>query len=218
MRLLRYLPFSYMWCLSVLVGSPKTVLDIGCGEGDLMDEIANNDWKITGIDIYEKSLKEARKKKIYKELIKGEIVKVCQKLEKQGKKFDLVFCSQVIEHIKKSDGEKLLSVSEKLAKGRIYFGTPRGFMEQPKVFLKGNPYQIHRSGWQINDFLKRGYKVYGVGFYPVWSENGWARHPSRVIATLAAIISFLFSPLVFFIPTFGSGIMAIKYKEVKILR
>lgn len=31
----------------------KTILDIGCGEGDLMKSVAyGKKWKITGIDLY----------------------------------------------------------------------------------------------------------------------------------------------------------------------
>ena len=168
-------PFTYMWYLKMLVDSPKTVLDLGCGNGGLMKQIYSRDWKITGIDIYEKSLKQADKLGIYEKLIKGDLVKVCNGLVRGRKKFDLVFCSQVIEHVSKEDGGKLLDLAEKLARKRIYFGTPRGFMNQPGVFIKGNPYQHHKSGWSLDEFKKRGYKVFGIGFYPIWSEKGLAR-------------------------------------------
>jgi predicted TPR repeat methyltransferase len=201
-----------MWFLRKLMGNPKTVLDIGCGDGELMKVLVSPNWEITGIDIYASSIKKAKKLGIYKEFIQGDVTKTCQKLAKQKKKYDLVFCSQVIEHITKRDGELLLDASDKLVKkgGRIYFGTPRGFMQQPEVFIKGNPYQHHKSGWSIEDFSKRGYKVYGVGFMPVWSENGWARGNNKIVVSFANVLSYAMSPISFLFPSLASGMMAVK--------
>lgn len=209
-KLISLFPFVYSWYLRLLSGSPKTVLDMGCGDGTLIEGIKGSQWDITGIDIYEKDLKNAKKKGLYHKLIKGDLVKVCRKLVKERKKYDLVFCSQVIEHITKKEGVELLDLTEKLAKKRIYFGTPRGFMVQPEVFLKGSPYQYHKSGWNLEDFRSRGYKVYGIGFYPVWSERGFGRSKSGFIFILSSIISYMLSPLVFFIPEIASGMMAVK--------
>ena len=196
----------------MLAGSPKTFLDMGCGDGTLMGGIAGSDWKITGIDIYEKDILNAKKKGIYKKLIKGDLVKVAKELAKQKKRYDLVFCSQVIEHITKKEGEELLGLAEKLAKKRIYFGTPRGFMKQPEVFLKGNPYQYHKSGWPIKDFTQRGYRVYGIGFNPVWAEEGLGRSKNILIFSIASLISYILAPVIFFVPRLASGIMAVKDK------
>jgi SAM-dependent methyltransferase len=207
---LRDIPFTYMWFLKKLMGNPKTVLDIGCGDGVLMETLFHKGWNITGIDIYKKSLDTAKKKHTYKKLIKGDIVGVCRKLASEKKKYDLVFCSQVIEHIDKSKGEKLLGLADKLAKKRIYFGTPRGYMNQPDEFIKGNPYQVHRSGWTIQDFVSRGYRVHGVGFLPIWSEHGLARGERKITSLFWSTISYLTSPLTFFVPQIASGMMAVK--------
>lgn len=212
MQVVSLIPFTYMWYLKRLVGSPKTVLDLGCGNGGLMKQIYSRDWKITGIDIYEKSLKEADKLGIYEKLINGDLVKVCKGLVRGRKKFDLVFCSQVIEHVSKEDGNKLLDLAEKLARKRIYFGTPCGFMEQPEVFINGNPNQHHKSGWSLGEFKKKGYKVFGIGFYPVWSEKGFARGKNIITLYTSMMISYLLSPISFIVPSLASGIMALKIK------
>lgn len=201
-----------MWYLKGLMGNPKTVLDIGCGEGNLMVVLFDTSWDITGIDIYKSSLAKAKKKKIYTKLIQGDIETVCRRLVKSKKKFDLVFCSQVIEHIDKKKGERLLGLADKLAKKRVYFGTPRGYMNQPEEFIKGNPYQVHRSGWSLEDFTSKGFKVYGVGFMPMWSENGLARSENKFVQAFANVISFLVSPLSYVFPEIASGIMAVKEK------
>jgi SAM-dependent methyltransferase len=207
---IKYVPFSYMWYIRKFSDHPKTVLDIGCGNGELMSIITDKFWKITGLDIFKESLDKANETGCYSQLIQGDLIKSCRKLVKSKKKYDLVFCSQVIEHISKEDGNMLLDLADKLAKKRIYFGTPRGYMEQPQEFLGNNPYQKHLSGWNLDDFIKRGYKVYGVGFNPVWKEQGLARGKSKLEILFLTIITFPLNPLVYYIPSLGAGIMAIK--------
>ena len=38
--------------------------------------------------------------------------------------------------------------------------TPNGYYDQEPY--GGNPYQVHRSGWSVDDFQKRGYNVKGI--------------------------------------------------------
>lgn len=205
------IPFSYMWLLKRCLGDPKTVLDLGCEEGRLLELLSDGrNWEVLGVDIFKKNVMEASKKKIFKEIIKGDVVNVAKNLVRNKRKFDVVFCSQVIEHIERKRGDELLGLVDLLAKKRIVFGTPRGFMEQPEEFLGGNPHQVHKSGWTEDDFRKYGYKVYGVGFGPVWSESGLGRSYNRLILTVAYVLSFLFSPVVYYIPSIAAGLLCIK--------
>lgn len=211
--ILKYnLPFSYMWLLRVSIGDPKTILDLGCGDGTLTAFLARDKkWKITGIEIYKKAIEGARKRNLYFKLIKGDLLKTLKKNKKT--KYDVVFFSQVIEHVTRSQGEKILDEIEKLAKKRIVIGTPRGFMEQPHEFLENSPYQVHKSGWSIEDFTSRGYRVFGIGFWPIWSHNGLGRNANFSTMVLSNIISYLMAPFVYFFPELGAGIIAIKDKK-----
>ena len=205
------IPFSYMWILRHSIGCPKTILDLGCGDGNLMEVLSQNrKWHITGVDIYHNSLKQAQRKDIYKELIKGDVLNSIKKLTKLQRKYDVVFFSQVIEHISKQKGKRVLKAIEKLAKKRIIVGTPRGFMEQPKKFLKGNPHQVHESGWMEGDFRSRGYKVFGIGYKVIWSENGMARTENKVLFIFCTLLGYLLSPLVYYFPRIGAGLLCIK--------
>ncbi len=213
-RLKITLPFSYMKLLRDGIGEAKTILDLGCEDGRLLTLLSDGkNWKVTGVDIFQRNVKETAKKKIYIRAIKGDVVETSKKLIKEKKKFDVVFCSQVIEHIDRKKGEDLLSLVDKLARKKVIMGTPRGFMEQPEVFLGNNPHQVHKSGWSEDDFRKRGYKVYGIGFGPVWSEEGLGRTYSKPLALLASIISYAFSPIVYYFPFLAAGILC--FKEIK---
>lgn len=209
------LPFSYMWLLRRSIGKCKTILDLGCGDGSLMELLSRGEkWQITGIDIYPKSIKVARSRNIYAQLVRGDLLKTIRRNNLKSK-YDVVFFSQVIEHIKRKEGEKILDQIEKKAIKRIIVGTPRGFMEQPHEFLDDNPYQVHKSGWSIEDFTLRGYKVVGVGFWPIWSYQGLGRNANFFKKVLSNIISYLMSPIVYFFPTLGAGVIAIKEKKVR---
>lgn len=205
------LPYSYMKILKDNIGKAKTILDLGCEDGRLLEMLSEGEkWRVTGVDIYRKNVKRAEKKGIYVKVIRGDVVKICKELIRRKERFDVVFCSQVIEHLDRKKGEELLNSVEKLAKMRIVMGTPRGFMDQPHIFLGDNPHQVHKSGWEEKDFKKRGYKIYGIGFGPVWSETGLGRKKNIPAIIVASILSYIFSPLVYYFPFLASGILCIK--------
>lgn len=205
------LPFSYMWILRRSIGNVKTILDLGCGDGGLMEVLSQEKkWQVVGVDIFPGYIKEAKRRKIYNNLILGDILKTVEKLKYKKTKFDVVFFSQVIEHIPRKKGEVILDQLEKLAKKRVIVGTPRGFMHQPEAFLDENPHQVHKSGWIEQDFIQRGYKIYGIGIKPVWSEEGLARTRSKLTFVFWTLLSYLVSMPVYFYPKLGAGILAIK--------
>lgn len=210
-RLKISMPFSYMRFLKKSIGEAETILDLGCGDGSLMEFIAiGEDWKVTGVDIFRKNITAAAKRKVFVQTIRRDIVDVVEEMIKKRKKFDVVFCSQVIEHISREKGEQLLKIVDRVAKKRIVMGTPRGFMHQPDVFLGDNPHQVHESGWNEEDFRKHGYKIFGVGFGPAWSEHGMARSDYKTVSTIVAVISYIMSPVVYYLPFLAAGMLCIK--------
>lgn len=204
-----------MRLLKKSIGNTNTILDLGCGDGLLMGFLSKGEkWQITGIDIYQRAVANARKSNIYVKVIKGDLLKTIRNNNLKSK-YDVVFLSQVIEHITRNEGEKILDEIEKLSRKRIVVETPRGFMEEPHEFLNGNPYQVHKSGWSIEDFTSRGYQVNGVGFLPIWSHYGLGRNANIFRTIISNIISYLMSPVVYFFPTLGVSIIAIKEKKVR---
>lgn len=211
-RLIITVPFSYMWLLRQSLGNPKTILDLGCGDGSLMELLADGKkWKITGVDLFLRNVKAASKRDLFTEVFKDDIVKFVKKQIRNKKKYDVVFCSQVIEHLDCRRGEELLSLIELITRKRIIIGTPRNFTEQPPSHLGNNPHQVHKSGWSEGDFRKRGYKVSGIGFFPLWSEVGLMRIvDNRIVNLFFLAISFLLSPIVYFFPKIAAGILCVK--------
>lgn len=201
-----------MWLLRWSLGNPKTILDLGCGDGNLMELLASGkNWKVTGVDLYTENVKAASKRSLFVKVFKTDVIKFVRQEIIKRKKYDVVFCSQVIEHIDRKRGEELLSLIESITRQRIIVGTPREFMEQPLAYLGNNAHQVHKSGWSEEDFRKKGYKVFGIGLSQLWSEEGLIRiSNNRMAIAFYFVVSFLFSPVVYFIPRISAGILCIK--------
>lgn len=135
-----------------------SLLDLGCGSNSPVSFIKNLVPYRVGVDLFEPSVKKSIELGIHNEYKLVNILEIDKVFNQNS--FDMVIASDVIEHLEKSEGYKLLDLMEKLAKKRIIVLTPNGFLEQG-VF-DNNIYQIHKSGWEVEEFLDRGYKVYGI--------------------------------------------------------
>lgn len=74
------------------------------------------------------------------------------------KSVDTVILVDVIEHLEKEEGRKLLQATEKVARRQVIVFTPLGFMPQhhgdgkDAWGLNGGDWQEHKSGWMPEDF------------------------------------------------------------------
>lgn len=208
----RNVPFSYIGTIKKAIGDDvKTILDLGCGEGKLMEVLAVDEaWEVTGVDLYLPSINIANTTAKYNNLIKGDIEEAAKELISKRKKFDVVLCSQAIEHLSQEKGERLLGLLDKLATKRIVISTPRGYLEQIEESVGTNKYQEHLSQWWEKDFGSRGYIVNGTGLRFLWSYSGLARSNFRLIASFFRLIAFIFSPFVYYFPVLSVNLIAIK--------
>lgn len=134
----------------------KTILDVGCGENSPI-RLFENKYTAIGIDGYKPAIERSRKLKIHDDYILGDIKKLNSLVKK--KSFDAVIALDVIEHLKKADGYKLLGNMERAARKKVILVTPNGFIPQRN---KDNKLQAHLSGWTVEDFKGRGYMVEGI--------------------------------------------------------
>lgn len=205
------LPFSSISIVRSAVGDVRTILDLGCGYGYLMKAISRDEnWEITGVDADSNSLRLASSSLVYKDLIIGDLETVARGLIKKKKKFDVVLVSQVIEHLTKQKGERVLDLIEKLVLKRIVITTPNGFMEQIEESLDGNIHQAHLSGWQKEDFVKRGYEVKGMGFKLIWSFSGLGRTNFKIFVFIFRVIGWIMAPFTYYFSVLGASLVAVK--------
>ncbi len=136
------------------------VLELGCGKDSPMKKVSG--VKKVGVDIYLPYILESKKKQIHDFYILGDI----RNIEFKRKTFDAVVLLDVIEHLDKQDGIDLIKKVEEFVKKKIIIFTPNGYLEQDEY--DENPYQVHLSGWTVEDFKN-------LGFNRIYGTQGWKR-------------------------------------------
>ena len=102
--------------------APKTVLDLGCGEGFMLDALlrADIDAQFTGIDLSETALAEARERLGTRANLEHADAR---QLVTDGRSFDMVMMLEVLEHI--PDPAQMVPILKQLARGHVLLSVPR---------------------------------------------------------------------------------------------
>jgi 2-polyprenyl-6-hydroxyphenyl methylase/3-demethylubiquinone-9 3-methyltransferase len=170
--------FSIKWPkLSPLIPreSGITILDFGCGAGQILKEIQkiNPGAKLIGLDVSEKALGEAKK-----ELPSAEFhqIKDGEKVPIQDNSIDFIFSSEVIEHI--YDTENAISEMSRILKpgGKLLITTPyHGFIKNLTILLSGKfdshfdpigPHVRFFSKRTLGELLQKfGFKIEQIGYF-----------------------------------------------------
>ena len=138
----------------------RSMLDVGCGVDAVLMNLVPGIPHSVGVD-FALPLDPDGTQKRHSEYRQLDIRSLNEHFPPDS--FDCVVALDVIEHVEKKDGHALLKAMESIASRRVIVFTPNGFLFQPPA--PDNPYQEHVSGWEVEDFLKLGYRVKGV--------NGW---------------------------------------------
>lgn len=154
-----------------------SMLDVGCGADSPLGRLRRRPRRVVGVDAYQSSIARSRAAGIHDEVHCMDVLEVGARFPPRS--FDAVFAGDLLEHLEKADGRRLLDVLERLARRRVVVFTPNGFLAQGA--LEGNPYQVHRSGWEIGEMRSRGYRITGIqGWKPLRGEGAAIRwHPTR---------------------------------------
>ena len=129
--------------LNTFIKNNDRVLDIGCGDKKLIKRLKGN--HIT-VDVWEP--------------FKPDVVWDLNKLPLPfpDGMFDIVLMLDVIEHLNKENGKKLLEEVKRITKGKIIIFTPLWwtenlyYMNDINSIYYGNPYEKHQSLWTREDF------------------------------------------------------------------
>jgi SAM-dependent methyltransferase len=143
----------------------SVILDVGCGYGKWGYLLKVDYWYtksgrrgselkyIVGVDSYIKYLQFVKHHKIYDDVVLCD----AKYLPFRNRVFNTVLLLEVIEHMLKQEGVKLLKEAEQLADRLVIVSTPAYFIRQGA--RDQNPSQKHLSKWSIKDFLKLGYSI-----------------------------------------------------------
>jgi len=197
-----YQPFISYFTPIVLSG---IVADLGCGKGINGFLIRLSRYlegaRIIGVEINEDYINFCNKYNIYDEIIKSKL----PNLSFKNKSVELVLCTEVIEHLSKKDGIKLLDEIDRVCTGRTIITTPNIFFET----MPGDSNDKHLSLWTIKDFKSRGYKVYGLGLKMplLWGDK---------FLKIKQGLYYFFTPISYFFPYISGSLIAVKDFNTKI--
>ncbi len=191
-----FFPFTLMNTVWRSLGKgEKTILDVGCGKGEPMKVI--NRFKTfygVGVDVFKPYLIKCKNESTHNEYLTCDI----RWLPFRKKSFDTVMCVEVLEHLAKNDGLKLISEMEQIAKKMVVITTPSPSFEQ-EAFDK-NPYQAHLSFWTPAELSKLGYRVRGLGLPEIRVGRGFMPRLLKMSKWLSKIVWIFAGLFVYFFP------------------
>lgn len=203
---------TLVYCLKRELKDCNSVLDLGCGP-DSPIKYCNMQYSV-GVDIFKPYLKESKKKKIHSKYILRDLTK----LDFQTKSFDAIILIDVLEHLKKDQGRKLLEKAEKWARKKVIVSTPNGYL--PQKSIDRNLLQTHRSGWGIEGMKNLGYKAYGMAGWKFLRGENISKNinqKGKIFATIRLrpkefwlIISELTQSIIYYLPEFAFEIFYVK--------
>jgi len=179
--------FTLSMELENLLSDCNSVLDLGCGDNSPVGFIGRKKY-LVGIDGFKKSILKSKKLNIHDEYLHKDILNVEKDFKRRS--FDAVIALDVIEHLEKKDGYKLVKLMENLAVKKVIILTPNGFINQTG---EGNDLQEHLSGWNVSDFKKLGFKILGrYGLKSLRKEKAELKYKPKILWSLISEVSNLF--------------------------
>jgi SAM-dependent methyltransferase len=149
----------------------SSILDVGCGSYSPITPLRGKAW-LAGVDAYEGSIQKARERQTHDEFHVHDVLRLPELFPDRS--FDGVVALDLIEHLEKKDGLVLLDTIERIARKRVVIFTPNGFLPQGEY--DNNPWQVHRSGWEVSEMQARGYRIIGLnGWRPLRGEKGYVK-------------------------------------------
>lgn len=144
-------PENKLWVIREIEKlNPKTILDVGCGQGDYLEYIKsylNPNIQIDAIEIWEPYITQYRLRERYNNLFEADA------REFDNYNYDLVICGDVLEHMIEDDAIKLWDKISKQAKYAI-ISIP--IIHHPQGAYEGNPYEIHHEeDWNTERVLNK---------------------------------------------------------------
>jgi SAM-dependent methyltransferase len=134
----------------------ESVLDVGCGSAPTLRQLGVP--HCVGLEGYQPAFEEATRRKTQDEIIHGSAGDLTHYF--QPGQFDACIAMDVIEHLPKEGGLKLMQDMELIAKKKVVLFTPNGFLHQSHS--ANDDLEEHLSGWEAEEMTRHGYRVLGM--------------------------------------------------------
>lgn len=184
----RLLLFSYLNTMRKELAGCRTCLDIGCGGASPVRHLEFE--HSVGVEGHAPTLEAAQKLHTHNEFRFAGATELDKHFA--ANQFDCCIALDLIEHLTKKDGIKLIREMERIASKKILLFTPNGFL--PQQSHKGD-LQEHLSGWTADEMKSLGFKVFGMHGHKAL-RGGQHQHrlkPAALSGIISALTHFLYT-------------------------
>jgi SAM-dependent methyltransferase len=162
-----------------------SVLDVGCGSGLYGPTLRRRAATVVGLDHDPALCRHAAAGGAYDRV-------VCDRVERAGAhldRVDVVFCSEVLEHLPNAELRPALEALEAVAAHKLVITVPNRLY--PHAHMDPTHALRYRLGWllrELNHSPRFAYTLHPLGFADRWRRRPWCR-PLDLAATRFAVLS-----------------------------
>jgi hypothetical protein len=192
-------------------GRAIAIIDIGSGsahywqKGPLFDFLSSTKSKLTLLDANPDSRDEVSSNGPKIKKIVGEAPFALTKIEENY--VDVALALDVIEHLSKEDGYKLLYEMERISRHSVIIFTPNGFVWQPPS--QNNEFNAHISGLTPKEFQQLGWDKISGHVGPKMYFGPYAELSHRRFLLFYKIFRRLINIIVVYKPKYAISFLAV---------
>jgi ubiquinone/menaquinone biosynthesis C-methylase UbiE len=109
--------------LSKQIEDEWTILDVGCGRTSSLKGVEKGAYRV-GLDIYRPYILKIRRLSVHDDYVLGDAMA----LPFKSNSFDCAVATEILEHLTKHDGLRMIKEIERVVKKKILMTTPNGFL------------------------------------------------------------------------------------------
>ncbi len=183
----RLLFFSYLNTMRKELADCRSCLDIGCGGGSPVRHL-KFEYSV-GVEGHAPTLEGAQRLHTHNEFRFAGATELDKHFSEN--QFDCCIALDLIEHLPKKDGIKLIGDMERIASKKILIFTPNGFL--PQQSRDGDLWE-HLSGWTAEEMESLGFKVFGMHGHKSLrgGEHQHRLKPAALSGIISALTHFLY--------------------------
>lgn len=132
------------------------ILDVGCGQSSPLRRVRKDSYRV-GVDFFRPYIFVSKTSAIHDDYILADV----RHLPFKSKSFDCAVAIEVLEHLTKPDGLRMIKQMEEVAK-KIILTTPNGFFQALSGPDALNPDERHLCGWSASELKELGFRVHGL--------------------------------------------------------
>jgi 2-polyprenyl-3-methyl-5-hydroxy-6-metoxy-1,4-benzoquinol methylase len=192
--------------ISELARERYKILVVGCGPSSRIT--FRRGQAVVGIDLFLPYLMRASREGQMSSVVRADGTS----LPFKQSSFDGVLALDVIEHMPKLAGRRLIDEMNRVCRGMLLLFTPNGFF--PQQSYDGNPHQEHLAGWTTDDLERLGFSVSGANglhVFGMWFSGGATGQFGRDRSTVG-VARWLFTLVLRSLPGCAHHLMAVRTK------